>query len=85
MSDPLPDGLAFGKTKILQVEPKESDDARVIFQYYTEYGDDGVVMLVIEGVQTYVGIYALRAFLKHFDDDVAGKVICDGCGNGGAS
>lgn len=46
-SDHNKDGLAVGKKKILQVnlKGKENPYPYVIFEYYTEYGDDGIVVV----------------------------------------
>lgn len=61
------DGLA--KHKILQVNNREDDkDAGcTIFQYYTEYGDDGIVRIhMVNQPTTWVPFYALAAFVDFF-------------------
>jgi len=46
VSDPLIGGLAAGKHKVLQVS-WEADQPITIFDYYTEYGDEGVTAIMI--------------------------------------
>lgn len=74
MSDVLPDGLAHGKQRILQVNPTDPKDPHVIFQFYTEYGEAGVVRIMCEGKMLHVSVEALLGFAGYWHDVVAGKV-----------
>lgn len=76
----LPDGLAHGKVKIYQVviphDPNPGQTCYVTFQYYTEYGDDCGVKVILHtdphaGVeQAYLPAKALLAFADFFRNEL---------------
>lgn len=77
MTESLPDGLACGKHEIFQVEPTD-DTPRVVIDFYTEYGDEGVASFTVleEDVppeRFWIDVRTLRAFLSHFDKRVKEK------------
>ncbi len=70
MNETPPDGLARGQVKMLQVNPVDPSEPPVLFQYYVQYGDEGVVVIRSEGDEVYVPVRALRCFLRQFDLEV---------------
>lgn len=75
----FPDGLAHGKRKILQVDLHEQDGVHhIIFEYYTEYGLDGIVIMrEIDPEKEMHGpvfhpVRALAAFVDHFKKELEG-------------
>ena len=69
MSD-LPDGLAHGKARIFQVNTTDArtgqEEPPTIFEFYTEYGEDGVVTIRTDGQEMYVSVQALISFVTHW-------------------
>lgn len=58
------------KKKILQINPKEPDEPPVIFEYYLEYGEDGIVAVRCEGAVVYAPFYALARFVDSFRSEM---------------
>ena len=75
----LPSGLAVNTKKILQVNMQEEDGEHyAIFEYYTEYGMEGVTLLRI--IESPTGecygpydlpVKALTAFVDHFRKELS--------------
>lgn len=65
-----PDGLAYNKKKILQINGRR-DEPHTIFEYYTEYGDEGVVGIHCEGNVIYVPLYAVIGFASKIQQEIS--------------
>ncbi len=70
MSKALPDGAAHGKIKIFQVNTIDQrtgeEEPPTIFEYYTEYGTDGVVHIRCDGNEFWASVEALVSFTDFF-------------------